>query len=369
MLLGLVLLGPGAARADQPAGPGEGEAEALPAFRVSVDLVQVDAVVTDKKGRLVTDLGPADFTILEGGKRQQIAQASFVSADAPAPPAADQARQPRRAHRTIVLVFDDLGLSFFGAAAAQSALERFAREPFVPGDHVAIVRTGQQEMCYTFLGNNEELSSAVAKLGYNLSSSRPGRGLGAAFERDTYARRVAILLGTIDGLRWLPGRKAVVLLSEGFYVDSDVWSGHGLHTAYDTLFSDNDFQAAARTVAEVANRASVVLYAVHAGGVGADWLSQATLHDLVDPTGGFVVVNHNDLHAALDRIVVDQAGYYLIGYEPRSSTFEKKSGKPQFRRVKVKVQRAGLTVRSRRGFYGLTDAEVAARAPRPIASK
>ncbi|MBN1126574.1 MAG: hypothetical protein JXA82_16325 [Sedimentisphaerales bacterium] len=47
-------------------------------FRVYVNLVQVDAVVTDKDGRPVTDLTAKDFIILQDGKPQEITNFSLV---------------------------------------------------------------------------------------------------------------------------------------------------------------------------------------------------------------------------------------------------------------------------------------------------
>jgi hypothetical protein len=49
-----------------------------PVIRVTVDLVQVDAVVTDSQGRHVTGLKPEDFQILEDGKPQKITHFSYV---------------------------------------------------------------------------------------------------------------------------------------------------------------------------------------------------------------------------------------------------------------------------------------------------
>ena len=46
--------------------------------RLGVDLVQIDAVVTDKKGRAVTDLVAADFEILQDGRPQTVTQAAFM---------------------------------------------------------------------------------------------------------------------------------------------------------------------------------------------------------------------------------------------------------------------------------------------------
>jgi hypothetical protein len=54
--------------------------ESEPTFRVSVDLVQVDAVVTDAKGHHVSDLNAEDFRILEDGKPQKITHFAYVMA-------------------------------------------------------------------------------------------------------------------------------------------------------------------------------------------------------------------------------------------------------------------------------------------------
>src|SRR5918998_222990 len=55
--------------------------------RITTNLVQVDAVVTDKNGRLVTDLKPEEVEIFEDGRPQKITNFSFVSTTADAPPA------------------------------------------------------------------------------------------------------------------------------------------------------------------------------------------------------------------------------------------------------------------------------------------
>ena len=54
----------------------------------------------------------------------------------------------------------------------------------------------------------------------------------------------------------------------------------------------------------------------------------------------------------MKRIMVDQQGYYLIGYQPEAGTLAPDStGK--FRHIKIKVTRKGLKVRTRSGFYAV----------------
>jgi VWFA-related protein len=123
-----------------------------------------------------------------------------------------------------------------------------------------------------------------------------------------------------------------------------------------------------------ANRAGVVIYAVDprglvftglsaadsAGSASAmaqtmarrnDALSQTQdgLRYVAGQTGGFAVVNSNDMPRAFRRVMDDQRGYYLVGFQPSEDTF----GDRRFRRVKVKVMGKGLRVRTRAGFYGV----------------
>src|SRR5438445_5356434 len=52
--------------------------------RITTNLVQVDAVVTDKSGKVVTDLKPEEMQISEDGKPQKITNFSYVVTETPA---------------------------------------------------------------------------------------------------------------------------------------------------------------------------------------------------------------------------------------------------------------------------------------------
>lgn len=97
----------------------------LPRFRVGVDVVRIDAVVTNRKGEIVTDVKPDEFEIYQDGKLQPVLVADFISTVAATP----RARPPRELERSqpnaplqpapasapgriIALVVDDLGLSW-----------------------------------------------------------------------------------------------------------------------------------------------------------------------------------------------------------------------------------------------------------------
>ena len=157
--------------------------------------------------------------------------------------------------------------------------------------------------------------------------------------------RIADVVGAV---RELPGRKTVLLVSEGF-------SMSGL--------SDTRIRDAMYRLADRANRAGVVIYAVDPRGLVFTGLSAADstgspsamaqlmarrndallqtqdgLRYVADQTGGFAVVNSNDMPRAFRRVLDDQRGYYLIGFQPSDDTF---GPDRRFRRVKVKVAGKG----------------------------
>src|SRR5689334_3753557 len=102
------------------------ESPETPVLRVTVNLVQVDAVVTDSKRKQVTDLTADDFQVLQDGKPQKITHFSYISTASPTPaatkptgpaipgvPAPPPVRlRAGQVRRTIAMVVDDLGLSF-----------------------------------------------------------------------------------------------------------------------------------------------------------------------------------------------------------------------------------------------------------------
>jgi VWFA-related protein len=72
--------------------------------------------------------------------------------------------------------------------------------------------------------------------------------------------------------------------------------------------------------------------------------NQQILYALAEGTGGFVIVNSNDLVGGLDRIAKDQSQYYVLSYEPPESA------EGSCHTLRVKVDRGGTLVRARSGY-------------------
>ncbi len=347
-------------------------AQSRPTIRVGVDLVRIDATVTDERGRHVPDLGIRDFEVLQDGRRQTIStvayvaagdSSSFTSAGAPprgiAPtPSADQVR------RTIAIVVDDLGLSFESTYRVREALRTFVDREVQPGDLVAILRTGAgMGALQQFTTDRGMLHAAVEHVRWNMMARVPAFqpvDSADAFRNEVFtAGTLGAIQYIVRGVSELPGRKSVVVLSDGFRLtDADRRYGR----VWEAL----------RSLVDSANRAGVVIYTIDARGLVAagpaaeDARSGSPMETLVDlratqdgldvlaaDTGGFFLHNANDLEGALHRTLEDQRAYYLIGYVPDRATFSGLT--PRFHSLRVRVTRPGLRVRSRRGFFGRQD--------------
>jgi hypothetical protein len=82
---------------------------------------------------------------------------------------------------------------------------------------------------------------------------------------------------------------------------------------------------------------------------------QDVLYALAQGTGGFVIVNTNDLLGGLDRIANEQNEYYVLGYSPGD---DEEDG--ACHELKVKVDQGGLNVRSRTGYCSTKPIDVLA---------
>ena len=89
--------------------------------KISTTLIQIDVTVTDKNGKVISDLKPEEVEIYENGVKQEISNFSFVSnvksADAPAPekiakpdknavPLPSNYLKPEQNKRTVSLIVD-----------------------------------------------------------------------------------------------------------------------------------------------------------------------------------------------------------------------------------------------------------------------
>jgi VWFA-related protein len=388
-----------------------------PRFRVAVDVVRLDAVVTDKDGKLVTDLTADDFDVHQDGRPQKISLVRWVPIAGPQPAAATQSRSassgtapaerlgPGEVQRTIMIVVDDLGTSFESYPPMRAALHRLVDEQLGPNDLVAVVSTSAADRALQqFTSDRKALHATIDALEWNWQSRTGIEGLapvgqptaisigGQTFAAPGFSdldalrssmsaqNTFASLVTLIHSTKELPGRKAMIFVSEGMRM-VDRYDGPGGEIGRGVI-PDIRTSLPRDHVEDQAVRSGVVIYALDPRGLQTgrlradDDLSRATSQNIVtqdgdrhqflidtqdalthisQQTGGFAILDSNDLANGLKRITDDQRGYFLIGYVPDDGTFAKPGKTVRYHKISVEVKRRGLTVRTHKAFLGFSD--------------
>ena len=345
--------------------------------RISTNLVQIDAVVTDKSGNPVRDLTAADFEVLQDGKPQTVVSVSFVSTEAPtvaggsavptksAAPVKTEKNAPlappvrtglANAGRVLTFVVDDgnCSASRVGMMAAQQALEKFIVEQMRPDDLVAIYQTRSgSSVLQQFTSDKSELVRVARKIRWY-----PPRGVCANegtgdfndrarvttgmkpdatqidFESDAErAKRnatenrlrdnqvvglVGVLRYIARGLQRIPGRKTVFLLSDGIpLLSTDAQQRGAPNSPAMTTMKPGDSAGVMRDLIDSANRAGIVFNTIDVRGIQAPGAGAADDFDNVVGRGGTGNVHQvSNLETSRAAAVTSaQSGMYYLADE------------------------------------------------------
>lgn len=385
-----------------------------PTFREGVNFVRVDAIVTDKQERPVTDLQASDVTITEDGHPQTIQQFQLVRVDGNPPPGQvpreirdrddEEAEAARDDVRVFAIFFDDYHVRLGNSLSVREPLTRFVRTQLGPDDLVTIMYPLTPVSDLSFTRNADAIVSAIEQFQgrkYNYQPRNATEVQYAHYPTEVVERiRNEVAMDALRGLAvrlgsLRTGRKSIIYVSEGFTVQlppemrrsdarepqrAPAITNDRIEQTNET-FNQADLYARMRDVYAAANRNNASIYALDPRGLAAGefdiddggfggqpslrasnralQLTQDTLRTLADETDGRAIVNRNDLSKGLAQISRDASTYYLIGY---TSTAAATDGK--FHEIKVRVKRPGVEVRARRGYWAIT-AEDARRAATP----
>jgi len=367
--------------------------------------VLVDVRVHGPGGKPVTDLKQENFRIFEDGVPQTITSFSFENVDRLAqataeqgpPPTIDLAKLPPnvppatvlRDHRLVVLFFDLSSMPVDDLMRSVKAAEEFVRKQMTPADLVAVVTyTSSLRVTQDFTNNRDALakslkdirigeeSSALAAAGTEGEAGTTNasgnevvtQDVSAAFTPDETEfnifntdQKLAAVESLARMLRDVPGRKAVLQFTSGV-------ERTGIEN-----------QAQLRATTDAANQSNVSLYTVDARGLvalppGGDATSASpsgtavysgsaissqvsslhegreTLATLAADTGGKTFTDLNDFSSIFQEVQNDNASYYLIGYTPSNLRSD-----GRFRRIRVEVDRKGVKVEARPGYFAPKD--------------
>jgi len=449
LLLGLGLAVVPAAGQGKPAGaqiaqPAPQKVEQAGVIKVQASSVVVDVIVTDKKGRHVSDLKASDFAVFDNGVPQKVAAFEPPKHEAAVPSAAaetgpSETHQPetlptapqQEAHdvssvRFITLVLDLGGLEPGSAGKARVAAAEYVKKTVAKGDFVAVYRvdhtlhldvpfTQDKQRIVDALERGGSIAAAGAVSSVVLNDtqqqirdlesevygfgSAAGPGAGQASSLSAHgegqfaeseleslrayiwtqsifqARAIYMALRAIaQAYRNLPGRKNVVIFSEGF-----------IHSP--------EAESEMAAVIDMANRANVAFYIVEAKGLtaafeagssapddpsgtrsretfnasqegvgfrhgytefdhlmrlGGDELQRQDLGQVAAETGGLYIKNQNDLVHGLELADSDLREFYTLVYQPSDTRYD-----GSYHKIKVDVLTSGYSVRYRRGYWAI----------------
>jgi VWFA-related protein len=331
-------------------------------LKTNTNLVQIDAVVTDKQGRHVSDLTAKDFEIVEGGRAFAPDFFSYVplergAAENPAalPTAANDVR------RVFVFVVSnpviEAGISAPGtnggptftrslnnqaiaqraAQSANSVLSWFVDKQMTDTDLVAIADTEVDlGVLSSFTNDRDVLHAAIDQVRKDPINSTPIRVMAAGGDLTLqplikqHLRMLQTLESVIGQVAKLPGRKVVTFLARGMLYNPRLPYAEVLRERVDKLIA-------------TANRAKIAIYTLqlrdlnpNGGNTGND-----RLISIARDTGGRAIYNTNDLRAGFADIMEENRGYYLLAYNPGAET----AGRPH--QLQVRLKRPGLKVTTR----------------------
>ena len=298
-------------------------------IKLHTTLVQVPVVVSERGGRYVSDLSRDEFTVFEDGVKQSIEV--FGSVEEPF---------------SVALLLDSSGSTEAALEQIKSAAMAFLSN-LRPHDRVMVISFNDSVEVLSELTNDApRLEAAV-------------RSIKSGEFTQVYE---AVYTAVWERLRDVPGRKAVIVFSDGIDTASSEIS---LEDTLDAVIESEDIivypiryatREDTERKMETRLRASVnsdpqalsakldesrrELDRAYRG--GDEYLQQ-----LADMSGGIVerADKLGDLKSALGRIAEELRHQYLLGYYPTNKQKDDKS-----RRITVRVSRQGLTVRARPAY-------------------
>lgn len=392
------------------ASPGERSAKAdrSDVIRVGVEEVRLDAVVVDANGRQITDLAANDFDIYQDDQLQKIVSSVYITdqpvhpkketvtrrdSDAARPASAPVLAQPA-GRRTIVFLIDDISMNFQDLHFARMSLQKYVEAQMQPGDSVAILQTTKGNAgLQMFCSDREELLGRIGAIDWSLNLHPEG------------ASQIASIAYGIRALRDVPGRKFLFLVSTQVMLpekvekdsvlnrlaDDALRAGVVVHTL-DILGGINNQNIVGTDIYQnVKDRALDAEVRPLYGSISPNTnytpspgeIAQAKNQDRIDATfgpkqaevarmqardrivsrenplsqktGGIFLTGRNFFLNGIGAAEEEMKGYYLLSYVPPSNTFHSQD-QETYHKVRIRVKRPGSTIRTRDGFFSVSDA-------------
>ena len=271
-------------------------------------LVQIDAVVTDDAGHVVTGLRQEDFQIKEDGRPVELKTFEAV---------AEVGDGGRSVARSIVLLLDDSGIGAGNTSSIQSIARMFVARMAAPDEFSVVRLNNRRDEAF---GDRLE---ALMRISEYKADALP------FFGRETVENGLKVFAKVSRTLEAIEQRrKALVCI--GVPAVCSVTKPASRSSVLWRYWVDA-IGAMARTNSS--------LYSLEPNGVLGS--TRVVTDSIADATGGDVFHNTSDITRVIDAIRRDTGTYYLLGYWPAGA-------KSELHSIEVKVSKRGLRVRARR---------------------
>lgn len=312
--------------------------------RVDVNVVLVDATVTDRSGNQILGLGPDDFIIEEDGVEQTIESADYFTnrrlLDGRERDAAFKVQRVRE-ERYFILFFQKIPAPelYSELMNAKRAAESWVRKELQPADRVAVVGFDSRLKIYSDFTSDRNmllkaLDSAV-QFGNGMTTP-PADAAHDSILRELNGGELIADTGTIytaieglaDATRRIAARKVMVFFSPGMgeLISNRIPIGRPDELRYDPMIA-------------ALNRANVTVNPIFLLREYNHLPIEDVLARIANETGGTYYTRVVNFASPLKRIENENNGYYLLSYRPRRAEgagrgaheIEARTKNPEFR--------------------------------------
>ncbi len=350
------------------------QAQTPPVFRTGVEAVQLDVTVLDANRQPVRGLTAEDFTILDRGQPQQIV--TFTAVNLPGRDmaaaawtreiASDVSTNHHDTQRVLIMLMDDCSAPFNPMVAKMAkTIGRSVLDPLGPADMTAVVYTSARRQGQEFTTDRARLAAAVDRFVPRggppaptpFAAERtaaggvsPGSGNGPCMGAGSRPV-IEAMKNAANVLREWPGLRKTLVFISPFTVE----------LRPDSIETAEDIRGYGAVLAAM-QEANLTVYQYDPRGLEVGVSLADDLMMFSDATGGRTVRLTNAPWEGVPQMFRENSSYYLLGFQPTDS---RRDGR--FRPIEVRVNRPGLTVRTRNGYYAPLEerAERPSRLPAP----
>jgi VWFA-related protein len=365
-------------------------------FRTKTEIVLVNVTVRDKNGSFVRDLKPEDFTVSEDNKPQKVLSFDLENTDAavtqdvaqvkvlgqavsqtaaPAPATKSAAFKDRR---LVILFFDLSSMEPDDIDRSAKAAQAYVDKQMSPADLVAIVSLANaisidQDFTADKAALKKVLQSFNAGSGQGFESGDAGTTEGTADTGTSFTvddtefnifntdRRLEAIRSVAKQLASIDQKKSLIYFSSGMTrtgienqaelrsaINAAVRSNMSIYTmdirGLQALPPGGEAQSASlRGTSAYSGQATL-------NSLDSNSSSQETLVTLAGDTGGKAFLDSNDFGKVFKGVQEDTASYYMLAYHSANAA---RDGK--YRHITVKLNRPGLKLEYRKGYYAPSD--------------